>query len=36
VLDEGQRDPQRPLRPGMNVVVTVDTSERGAEAASVP
>lgn len=25
VLDDGQRDPQRPLRPGMNVVVTVDT-----------
>jgi membrane fusion protein (multidrug efflux system) len=36
VLDEGQRDPQRPLRPGMNVVVTVDTSERATEVASVP
>jgi membrane fusion protein (multidrug efflux system) len=26
VLAPGQRDPQRPLRPGMNVVVTVDTA----------
>jgi membrane fusion protein (multidrug efflux system) len=25
LLDQGQRDPQRPLRPGMNVVVTVNT-----------
>jgi membrane fusion protein (multidrug efflux system) len=36
VLDEGERDPRRPLRPGMNVVVTVDTSERATEVASVP
>ncbi|HUU96676.1 MAG TPA: HlyD family secretion protein [Phycisphaerae bacterium] len=36
VLDDGERDPQRPLRPGMNVVVTVDTSERASAAASAP
>ena len=30
VLQQGQRDPQRPLRPGMNVVVTVDTGQPGA------
>jgi membrane fusion protein (multidrug efflux system) len=36
VLDEKERNPQRPLRPGMNVVVTVDTSERAAAAAAVP
>jgi membrane fusion protein (multidrug efflux system) len=36
VLDEGQRDPLRPLRPGMNVVVTVDTSERASAVASLP
>jgi len=28
VLAPGQRDPDRPLRPGMNVVVTVDTRQR--------
>jgi membrane fusion protein (multidrug efflux system) len=36
VLDEGERDLQRPLRPGMNVVVTVDTSERTGAVASIP
>jgi membrane fusion protein (multidrug efflux system) len=36
VLDEGERDSQRPLRPGMNVVVTVNTSERASTAGSVP
>jgi membrane fusion protein (multidrug efflux system) len=36
VLDEGERDPQRPLRPGMNVVVTVDTSERASAVAALP
>jgi membrane fusion protein (multidrug efflux system) len=36
VLDEGERDPNRPLRPGMNVVVTVDTSEQGDPASSAP
>ena len=36
VLMPGQRDPQRPLRAGMNVVVTVNTSERpGNEAPDV-
>jgi membrane fusion protein, multidrug efflux system len=30
VLKAGERDPQRPLRPGMNVDVTVDTRDRGA------
>jgi membrane fusion protein (multidrug efflux system) len=30
VLQPGQRDPQRPLRLGMNVVVTVDTGHPGA------
>lgn len=29
VLQDGDRDPQRPLRPGMNVVVTVDTRPGG-------
>ncbi|MGD8453909.1 MAG: HlyD family secretion protein [Phycisphaerae bacterium] len=28
VLDADQHDPQRPLRPGMNVIVTIDTSEQ--------
>jgi membrane fusion protein (multidrug efflux system) len=30
VLRDGQRDAQRPLRPGMNVVVTVDTRKQSA------
>jgi membrane fusion protein (multidrug efflux system) len=30
VLQPDQRDPQRPLRPGMNVVVTVDTGSPAA------
>lgn len=35
-LDDEERDPQRPLRPGMNVVVTVDTSEQSSAVASIP
>jgi membrane fusion protein (multidrug efflux system) len=30
VLRQGERDPDRPLRPGMNVVVTVDTGAKPA------
>jgi membrane fusion protein (multidrug efflux system) len=36
ILDEAERDLQRPLRPGMNVVVTVDTSQRASAGVSVP
>ena len=35
VLAPGQRDPQRPLRAGMNVVVTVDTKQSPVEAPAV-
>ncbi len=36
VLRAGERDPQRPLRPGMNVVVTVNTGEQGSPSALAP
>lgn len=36
VLDKAEHDAQRPLRPGMNVVVTVDTSEQAGSATSAP